>query len=146
MEDIREKNEQFKEIKAKLRQTPRQSYAELEDLLSDVQDRRAIIFLLDAHETEKEITRDILESLIEKTMDINYDIIEKIENIISDHAESPSVITKIDDFFTLDNAKVIVMMIAGIGLVISIATNEKVANKLIDAIFSTEQEQVEKSK
>ena len=127
-ENIRIRNENFRELKLRLRRNPRQSLVELDNILSNVQDKRAFVFLMDAYETEKEITRDIIEEMLENTIHINVDLIEILES------QNKSLSDIFADIFSAKNIKSLLIASIVLGLLISIATNETVAIKIFDTI------------
>lgn len=127
-ENIRIRNENFRELKLRLRRNPRQSLVELDNILSNVQDKRAFVFLMDAYETEKEITRDIIEEMLENTIHINVDLIEILES------QNKSISDIFADIFSAKNIKSLLIASIVLGLLISIATNETVAIKIFDTI------------
>lgn len=128
--EMRTKNESFKELKLKLKHSPKQTFIEIDNILSSVQDKKAFVFLMDAHETEKEITREILESLIEKTMEFNDDFLDIIE-ITGKTFDLKSLVL---DLFAPKNIKSLLIAAVVIGVLISIATNESVAVRIIDYV------------
>lgn len=129
METLKGKNETIKSLKQALRQYPRQSVMELDNILSDVKDKQSFIFLLDSHETEKEITRDILERFIDYTVDMNEEFIDFLE-------KNHSIGMWFDKFFSLSNWKGIIILVLSIGMILSITFNKEVAIKALD-IFSS---------
>lgn len=131
MKDLKEKNNQIKELKLILKQTPRQTLIQIENILSDVQDKKSFIFLLDAHETEKEITRELLEELIEKSTELNDEIIEALEK-----KYSGSIGSFINQVFSPENFKSLVIASIVLGILLSIATNEDISLKVLNAIDS----------
>lgn len=133
IERIRTKNENFKELKLKLKQSTRQSFIELDNILSNVQDKKAFIFLMDSHSTEKEITREILEGLLENIIEMNSDYIEFIK-IVESNKDGSSVAEIIYNVFSPKNAKTLIIVAITLGLVLSVAFNENVAIKIIDVV------------
>jgi len=129
MQDLKEKNNQIKELKLILKQSPRQTLIQIENILSDVQDKKSFIFLLDAHETEKEITRELLEDLIEKSTELNDEIIEALEK-----KYSGTISGFINQVFAPENFKSLVIGAIVIGLIISIATNDDISLKILNII------------
>ena len=129
MKDLKEKNNQIKELKLILKQSPRQTLIQIENILNDVQDKKSFIFLLDAHETEKEITRELLEDLIEKSTELNDEIIEVLEK-----KYSGTIASFINQVFTPDNFKSLVIGAIVLGILISIATNDDVSLKVLNTI------------
>lgn len=127
-ENIRIRNENFRELKLRLRRNPRQSLVELDNILSNVQDKRAFVFLMDAYETEKEITRDIIEEMLENTIHINVDLIEILAS------QNKNISDIFADIFSAKNIKSLLIASIVLGLLISIATNETVAIKIFDTI------------
>ena len=129
MQDLKEKNNQIKELKLILKQSPRQTLIQIENILSDVQDKKSFIFLLDAQETEKEITRELLEDLIEKSTELNDEIIEALEK-----KYSGTISGFINQVFAPENFKSLVIGAIVIGLIISIATNDDISLKILNII------------
>lgn len=134
IESIREKNESFKDLRLRLRQNSRQSLIELDNILSSVQDKKAFVFLMDAYETEKEITREILEQMLETSLSINADIISVLEG-----SEKMKISDIFNEIFSGRNAKSLILAAIVIGVLISVASNEELANKLIDATISVKE-------
>lgn len=134
IESIREKNESFKDLRLRLRQNSRQSLIELDNILSSVQDKKAFVFLMDAYETEKEITREILEQMLETSISINADIISVLEG-----SEKMKISDIFNEIFSGRNAKSLILAAIVIGVLISVASNEELANKLIDATISVKE-------
>jgi hypothetical protein len=126
-EKLKEKNSTLKDLKIRLKNNNRYTYIEFEEILNTVQDRKAFIFLMDAYDTEREITREVLESLIEKTMEINSDFIDAFEA-----GMSSSNIDKLLTLFNVKNIKTLIIFAVVVGVIISVATNENVAIRLID--------------
>lgn len=138
--DLKAKNENIKELKHKLRQSPaRQSILEIDTLLIDVSDRRAFILLLDMYETEKEITRELLEGLIDHSFDINHGIIDRIE-----HINNSNMVKQLLEFFSIENIKSIILLALAIGLALSIAFNNNVAPKVVDSLMSNSKDSKDK--
>ena len=129
MKDLKEKNNQIKELKLILKQSPRQTLIQIENILNDVQDKKSFIFLLDAHETEKEITRELLEDLIEKSTELNDEIIEALEK-----KYSGTISGFINQVFAPANFRSLVIGAIVIGLIISIATNDDISLKILNII------------
>ena len=129
MQDLKEKNNQIKELKLILKQSPRQTLIQIENILSDVQDKKSFIFLLDAQETEKEITRELLEDLIEKSTELNDEIIEALEKKYSGNISG-----FINQVFAPANFRSLVIGAIVIGLIISIATNDDISLKILNII------------
>ena len=129
MQDLKEKNNQIKELKLILKQSPRQTLIQIENILSDVQDKKSFIFLLDAQETEKEITRELLEDLIEKSTELNDEIIELLEKKYSGNISG-----FINQVFAPANFRSLVIGAIVIGLIISIATNDDISLKILNTI------------
>jgi len=129
LKDLKEKNNQIKELKLILKQSPRQTLIQIENILNDVQDKKSFIFLLDAHETEKEITRELLEDLIEKSTELNDEIIEVLEK-----KYSGTISGFINQVFAPENFKSLVIGAIVIGLLISIATNDDISLKILNTI------------
>jgi hypothetical protein len=127
---MQRKNENFKELKLKLKQSPKQSFIEIDQILSNVQDKKAFVFLMDSHETEKEITREILESMLEHIIELNSEYIDVFKRINMGEGDE-SVITTL---FQPKNAKSLIIAAIVIGLVLSVAFNESVAIKIIDIV------------
>jgi type I site-specific restriction endonuclease len=133
VDDLKNKNNQIKELRKKLKQSPQRSILELEDILSSVADRKAFILLLDSFETEKSITRDLLESLIDQTYELNYRMIDYMEN---DFDMSKSF----TDLFNTKNIKSILIFAIGAGIIISIVTQDGLAKSIIGALIPIEKE------
>jgi len=129
LKDLKEKNNQIKELKLILKQSPRQTLIQIENILNDVQDKKSFIFLLDAQETEKEITRELLEDLIEKSTELNDEIIEALEKKYSGNISG-----FINQVFAPANFRSLVIGAIVIGLIISIATNDDISLKILNII------------
>jgi ribosomal protein L4 len=134
-ENIRIRNENFRELKLRLRRNPRQSLVELDNILSNVQDKKAFVFLMDSYETEKEITRDILEQMLENTIHINSDLIDILES------KNKNIGEMFLEVFNIKNIKSLLIAAIVLGLLVSIATNENVAMKIFDIVNSQTQEE-----
>lgn len=128
IERIRNKNENFRQLKLKLKQAPRQSFIEIDNILSNVQDKKAFVFLMDSHETEKEITREILEGMLDTIIDLNTDYADFIKSKEDDVVKA----------FNPKNTKAIILASIAIGIVLAIAFNENIATKLINTVIPTE--------
>jgi hypothetical protein len=131
LSSIKNKNEAFKELKLRLKNNPRQSLIELDNILSTTKDKKAFVFLMDSYETEKEITREIIESMLENTIAINIDIIDMFEQNSNNFSK---IIVKV---FAIENLKSLLIAAIVIGLTISISTNENIAIKVIDYFAPT---------
>jgi hypothetical protein len=134
-ENIRIRNENFRELKLRLRRNPRQSLVELDNILSNVQDKKAFVFLMDSYETEKEITRDILEQMLENTIHINSDLIDILDS------KNKNIAEMFLEVFNIKNIKSLLIAAIVLGLLVSIATNENVAIKIFDIVNSQTQEE-----
>ena len=141
VEAIRIKNDAFRELKLRLRHNPRQSYIEIDNLLSNVQDKKAFIFLMDAYETEKEITREILEHMLDATVSINSEIIHALEEANKMKIDIPGLLSEI---FNPKNLKALIIAAVIIGILISVSTNENVAIKIVDSVVSGKTQQENK--
>jgi hypothetical protein len=126
IDELKQKNSQFKELNKKLKQTPQRTILELEETLASVADRKAFILLLDSFETEKSITRDLLENLIDQSYEINDSVIYYLENEI-DFSKGFS------DIFSIKNIKSILIFAIGAGIVISIVMKDGVGQTLLNA-------------
>jgi hypothetical protein len=132
--EMKNKNNNIKTLRQKLRQTPnRTSMLELDLMLASIADRKAFILLLDTFETEKEITRDLLEALIDHSFDMNSDIIDYLENEIT-------LSKGFTDMFTTKNIKSIVLLAIAIGIVIAVASNDKLASFAVNSALETKKE------
>lgn len=133
VERIKLKNDNFKELKLKLKQSPKQSFIEIDQILSNVQDKKAFVFLMDSHETEKEITREILESMLENLIELNSEYIDIFKSLnLNDDANNV-----LHSIFQPKNAKALVVAAITIGIILAIAFNESVAIKIIDMVAPT---------
>jgi len=139
LNDLKQKNNSIKELRLKLKQTNTRSILELEEILASVADRKAFILLLDSFETEKSITRDLLESLIDQTYELNSGMIDYMENEI-DFSKA------FTDIFKVENIKSIVVFAIATGLIIAIITNDELASKIVGAVIKTEETSNDKSK
>lgn len=123
--DLKAKNDAIRELQERIRQsTARTSRLEVEEMLVAVADRKAFVLLLDMYETEKEITRELLEDFMEHSYDMNNGIFMYIEQSGS-----------LSRIFRVENIKAIVIASVALGLVFAIATNESLAGKLIDTVI-----------
>jgi hypothetical protein len=125
--ELKQKNSQFRELNKKLKQAPQRTILELEDTLASVADRKAFILLLDSFETEKAITRDLLENLIDQSYEINDSVIYYLENEI-DFSKG------FTDIFSVKNIKSIVIFAIGAGIVISIVMKDGFGQTLLNAL------------
>lgn len=124
LKDLRDKNTKIKEIKGKLKQTnAKTSASELDAILSSLVDKKAFLILLDAFETEKEIYRDIFESLIEHSFEINECVIDYLENGID-------LSKGVTDLFQFSNIKAVLLIAVSIGIVIAIVSNSELVLKI----------------
>jgi len=139
LNDLKQKNNSIKELRLKLKQTNTRSILELEEILASVADRKAFILLLDSFETEKSITRDLLESLIDQTYELNSGMIDYMENEIN-------FSKAFTDIFKIENIKSIVVFAIATGLIIAIITNDELASKIVGAVIKTEETSNDKSK
>jgi hypothetical protein len=138
---LKEKNRNFKDLKLMLKHNPRQSFIEIDTILSTVQDKKAFIFLMDAYETEKEITRELIEQLLEYQHSMNNDMISFIELL----DPTPSVFRQnIISIFDTKNLKPLIIGAIVVGLLFSITFNESVALKIVDMISSSSQTNLDK--
>lgn len=147
MLEIRAKNESIKGLKQILKQSPKQSLLELDNILSNVQDRKAFIFLLDLHETEKEIARELLEEFIDVTFDINNDIIDKLFELSEVQVaikNEDNLVDKFFIFFSFKNIKGLLVFSLVMGIVLSITLNNDVAIKLINAVTTVTSDKKDK--
>lgn len=137
--NIKIKNEAFKELKLRLRTDNRQSFLEIDNILSSVQDRKAFVYLMDAYETEKELTREIIDQMLDNTIDINNSIIDLLEDKSKIKLEET-----LNTVFTPKNIKSLIIAAVVIGIIVSIATNDNVALKIIDSAIQTQEKKEEK--
>ena len=128
MERLKEINENIKNLRVVLKGKSKSSVIELSKILSDIQDARAFIYLLDKIDTERELTTETLENLIENTHIFNNMVIEQIK-IISEEKEELSTVDRI---FTWNNVKILVIIAVILGLFVSISTNDKLAESILD--------------
>jgi hypothetical protein len=128
IDELKQKNTQFRELNKKLKQTPQRTILELEETLASVADRKAFILLLDSFETEKSITRDLLENLIDQSYEINDSVIYYLENEI-DFSKGFS------DIFSIKNIKSIVIFAIGAGIVISIVMKDGFGQTLLNSLM-----------
>lgn len=133
-EELNIKNASIKDLKLRLKQTSaRQSVLEIDSILSNITDKKAFILLLDMYETEKEITRDLLESLIDHSYELNSDIIF--------HMEYNMGFTKeLAKFFEFGNFKSVIMLALAIGIILSIIFNPSIIEKIIDTSIQPNKE------
>ena len=126
MKKLKEKNAFIKTLRLRLRQAPgRSSISELDDILSSITDKKAFILLMDAFETEKEITRELLEQLIDHSFEMNEEIIDYLENEIN-------LAKGFADVFAIKNIKSILIFAVALGIILSIASHPQIAAKLLN--------------
>lgn len=130
---LRQQNDTIKELRRRIKQTNTRSVLELEEILSSVADRKAFILLLDSFETEKTITRDLLENLIDHTFEMNSEILNYMENEI-DFSKT------FTDIFSLTNIKSIIIFAIGIGIVISLSVNGELTARALNLILPAAKE------
>lgn len=128
MNKLKEKNNSIKALQQKLKQSPGRTYQDINNILTTVADRNAFILLMDTFETEKEITRDLLECLIDHSYEIHLGMIEYMEDEIN-------LSKGFKDIFSTENLKSIIIFAISVGIVLSIASNEKMAGRVIDIFF-----------
>jgi hypothetical protein len=124
---LKQKNEQIKELKLIFRQSSKQTLIQIENILQDVSDKKAFIFLLDAQETEKEITREIIENLIDKTTELNSELIDLIEK-----KYNSSISNILNEIFSPQNFKSLLIAAVVFGLLLSISTHGDVSLRILD--------------
>jgi hypothetical protein len=129
IDELKTKNNSIKELRQKIRQSPnRTTILQLDEILSNIKDKKAFILLLDTFETEKEITRELLELLIDHSFEINADMIEYMEN-------GMNLSKFITNFFDTKNIKSIIIIAVALGIVISVSSNDTLAEKFINIII-----------
>jgi len=133
---LKEKNESFRTLKLRLKQSQKFSYIEIDNILSNVQDKKAFVFLMDSHETEKEITREILEGLLENIIELNSEYCEVIESILGNKKSNAH--DMVTNLFQPKNLKSLIIAAVTIGLILAVAFSENVAIKVIDIITPKE--------
>lgn len=128
--EIRKKNDNFKILKSQLKITPK-SFIEMDNIFSNTKDKKAFIYLFDSIETEKEITREILEGLIENIIEINTDYINILETNSTNNLDIMKIINNI---FRVENAKGLIILALTLGIFITVINSEPLANKALDVI------------
>jgi hypothetical protein len=130
MASLREKNDAIKELRNKLKDTASRAstWMELDNALAGVADRKAFILLLDMYETEKELSREFFEELIDKSVDVNNHIFLYMEN----NSDVGNMFAKV---FSVGNIKSVLIFAVAVGVVIAIATNDAVAPAIVDKVI-----------
>jgi len=129
---LTEKNNQIKDLKKIFRQYNKKTIIQIENILENIEDRKSFIYLLDIHETEKEITREIIENLIDKTVEINSELIDIIEKKYNSDISSI-----LNEIFSPKNFKSLMIAAVVLGVLFSIATNDIVSLKVLDLFNAT---------
>lgn len=132
MNTLTEKNNQIKDLKKIFRQYNKKTIIQIENILENIEDRKSFIYLLDIHETEKEITREIIENLIDKTVEINSELIDIIEKKYNSDISSI-----LNEIFSPKNFKSLMIAAVVLGVLFSIATNDIVSLKVLDLFNAT---------
>lgn len=127
--DLKTKNNSIRELQERIRQsTGRTSRLEVEEMLVAVADRKAFVLLLDMYETEKEITRELLEDFMEHSYEMNNGIFMYMER----RNDLSEVLERI---FNIKNIKAIVIASVALGIVFAISTNESMAKVLVESLI-----------
>lgn len=134
-EKLTARNAEIKNLKVVLRssQTSRyHSVIQLDNVLSSTTDRKAFIYLLDMFDTEKELTKELLEDLIDHTVEFNELLIEIIRiDLVKGHE---GLSDKLLQFFQVKNLKNIIVLAIFIGLVISVSNSEDLSANILKYI------------
>lgn len=131
--ELKTKNNSIRELQDRIRQsTGRTSRSEVEEMLIAVADRKAFVLLLDMYETEKEITRELLEDFMEHSYEMNNGIFMYMEK----RNDLSEVLERI---FNVKNIKAIIIASVALGIVFAVATNEVVAKAVVEKLTETEE-------
>ena len=105
----------------------RSSHFELNEIIKDTKDARAFIFLLDRFDTDKAITRETLEDLIENTYDFNDILIEFIY-------KKPKSKFNIDNYVTFKNIKMALLGSIFIGVIYGVSQSDKLLTSVLNYV------------
>ena len=127
MEDLKKYNEKLNEIKIGVKKISTSgSLLEFIDLIEDDTNKRLYIFLLDRIDTDKEITLELIEDVVEYAHSFNHEVIKKFEN---------SGIKKIKSALTVKNVLLFSVSIGiAIGLIFGISSNDVLIEKILSKV------------
>lgn len=119
MNKLSEINSNIKDLRIVLKSSnDRQSVYEISEIIKDAKDARAFIFLLDRFDTERELTRETVEELIEHTYDFNKLVIEHISKI--QDTDKNSILEKLD----IKLIKAVLIVSISLGVVYGVSNSE----------------------
>lgn len=105
----------------------RQTAFELNEIISNTKDARAFIFLLDRFDTDKELTRETIEDLIEHTYDFNDLVIEHI-------AKSEDNVLCIEKFLNWKTFKIVIAGAVFIGVIMGVSKSDKLLKASLEYV------------
>lgn len=121
MKVLKDVNNNIKNLRLALRDSnANTSILEITDILSSTEEARSFIYLLDKIDTERELTREILEELISNTHEFNELIIDDIIVIKNQK------LINIDKWINAKNLKVLIIVAVLIGIVMGISESETI--------------------
>lgn len=126
MERLKIINNDIKKLKLILRNSNvNSSILELTDILSSTEEARSFIYLLDKIDTDKELTREILEDLIEYTHEFNSQIILHME------LENSRKILSFDRWINFSNFKTLVILSVMSGIILGISGSDSLITMIL---------------
>lgn len=126
MERLKIINNDIKKLKLILRNSNvNSSILELTDILSSTEEARSFIYLLDKIDTDKELTREILEDLIEYTHEFNSQIILHME------LENSRKILSFDRWINFSNFKTLVILSVMAGIILGISGSDSLITMIL---------------
>lgn len=129
MKNLSDINSSIRDLRIILRNSnERQSAFELSEIIKDTTDARAFIFLLDRFDTDKELTRETIEDLIEHTYNFNGLIIEHIQKIQSKETFD------IDRFITFKNLKILLLIALFLGVTWGVANSKTILATVLNQV------------
>ena len=121
MDILLERNKVIHELRAKVKRSTSSSLLELSNMLNDSKDSRALVFLIDKINTDKEINKEILEDILDSMYEFNEEIIFLLEK--KD--------LKFPKIFTFENIKILLLISVLIGVIFGVAGSDAVLLKIL---------------
>lgn len=125
-------NSSINELRIILRNSnERQSAYELNEIIKDTKDARSFIFLLDRFDTDKEITRETIEDLIECTYDFNSLVIEHIDKL---HSTTKKSNFNIDGILTWKSFKLALAAAILVGVINGVSNSDRLLKSALNYV------------
>jgi len=134
MDKLKDINTSIDNLRVVLRSSNERATAyELNEIIKDTKDARSFIFLLDRFDTEKEITRETIEDLIECTYDFNGLVIEHIEKL-NNCSGVKGVSFDIEKWLTWKHFKAAFFVAVFVGVISGVSHSEKLISSALSYV------------